>query len=84
MTLGILKLIFILAGIIIIFAHLKSRRPLLSILQSVLQGTLALIAVNIIGSFINVGLGYSVPIIAVSAVGGIPAVILLLMCDALL
>ena len=68
---------------VIIVTVFKTKRVIAATLLSVFQGIGSLFAVNFIGSFIGVNLSVNAFTITLSALGGIPAVILLLISGVL-
>lgn len=78
LILGVLFSIYIL---IIFISHIKSKRLLLSIFLTALQGLCSLFAVNLLGKYISVHIPVNYYTLGVSSVGGISGVILLVLCD---
>lgn len=76
--------LLICSGIIILFAMLKSKRFFRSLLLSAAQGICALFAVNLFSSLTGVSVAVNPVTAAVSALGGTPAVILLLVSKLML
>lgn len=76
--------ILIVCFVVIISALFSSKHFIKSFLLSALQGLSALFAVNFIGDFIGVHLALNWFSAAVSAAGGLPGVIFLLISDILL
>lgn len=83
MNSGKLLLIFLLIIYVLIISifNIKSKRPVLAMLFTALQGVCALFAVNLIGEYITVHIPVNAYTLGVGAVGGIPSVIMLLLCD---
>lgn len=75
-----LKIVTAAAGMVILFAMIKSKHIVKSLLLSSLQGLAALFAVNLVGEFIGIRLAVNWFSLAVSAVGGLPGVIFMLLC----
>ncbi len=74
---------FGLGGALILAAMAGSRKFFRTLLLSALQGIAAFFAVNFIGSFFGISLPLNIPSLALSALGGIPGVVLLLLMQAL-
>lgn len=71
----------IFSGLIILLAMLKTKRFFTVLLLTALQGLAAFFAVNFVGGFFGVHLALNWGHLAVSALGGTPAVILLLLLN---
>ncbi len=67
------------AGLAVMIMALKNRRLIRTIGGSTVQGVCALAAVNVAGAFTGVSLGLNAFSIACCAIGGMPAVISLLL-----
>lgn len=72
------------AGFLIVIAMLRSKRFFTALLVSALQGIAALFAMDFIGGFVSVNLPINGYTVLLSAVGGIPAVILIILADVIL
>ncbi len=77
--LGILFSFYIL---IIFIVHVKSKKFLLSIFLTTLQGLCSLFAVNLLGQYISVHIPVNILTLGVSSFGGVSGVIMMLLCDA--
>lgn len=66
---------------LVLFTMLKTHYLCRCILLSVFQGLTALFAVNFVGEFISVHLPVNWFSLSVGAVGGLPGIIFLLICD---
>lgn len=77
----VLCIVLACAGFIILLAMLKCGRFFSAFFLTALQGIIALLAANLAGSFIGVHIAMNWYSIGISAVGGTPAVILLLLAD---
>ena len=73
--------LFAVAGMAIIISMIKTKRFTLALIMTALQGVIALFAANFAGSFFGVGVSVNPQTLILSAVGGIPAVIFLLVSD---
>ena len=75
--------VFVMAvcALVIFFAMLKTKHFVKCVLLSAFQGLIALFAVNFVGEFINVHLSVNWFSLGIGAVGGLPGVIYLLICD---
>ena len=71
------------AGLFILISMVRSGRFFSALIITALQGITALFSADFIGSFIGVNLSVNAFTITLSALGGIPAVILLLISGAL-
>lgn len=71
------------AGLFILISMVRSGRFFSALIITALQGVTALFSADFIGSFIGVNLSVNAFTITLSALGGIPAVILLLISGAL-
>lgn len=65
----------------VFLSMLRTHHLFRCILLSVFQGVTALFAVNFLGEFINVHLPVNWFSVGVGAVGGLPGIIFLLICD---
>ncbi|MBQ1243306.1 MAG: pro-sigmaK processing inhibitor BofA family protein [Clostridia bacterium] len=74
----------ILSGIIILAVTLRNEKPFKNIFLSLFSGIGSLFAVNIASAITAVSLPVNTLTLSVSAVGGIPGVVLLLISDVLL
>lgn len=72
------------AGLAILLAMLRSKRFFTALILTALEGVAALFAADFIGSFIGVNLPVNGYTAAFCALGGIPAVIFLLIADVIL
>lgn len=70
--------LLIVSGVILLLVMVKSRHFFKALFLSVLQGVSALFAVNLLTAFTGVALSVNAITLAISAVAGIPGVILLL------
>lgn len=75
--------LFFVAGLAIFISMLKTKRFVSALIFSALQGIIALFAANFIGDFANMNISVNTHTLILSAVGGIPGVIFLLICGAL-
>lgn len=75
--------LFIIAGFAILISMIKTKRFLAALIFSCLQGLVALFAANFISGFADMNVSLNPYTIALSAVGGIPGVIFLLLCGVL-
>ncbi len=71
----------IFAGVVLLAAYLKTRRPVSALLLTALQGIGAFFAVNLAGSLLNVHLNLNLFSALVSVLGGTPGVIFLLVMN---
>ena len=67
------------AGMIIVVSMLRSKRFFSALLVSALQGIVALFAADFIGGFVSVNLPVNGYTVLMSAIGGIPAVIFIVL-----
>lgn len=67
--------------LIILVAHVKSKKFLISVFLTTLQGLCSLFAVNLLGQYISVHIPVNIYTLGVSTVGGISGVIMMLLCD---
>ena len=67
--------------LIILVAHVKSKKFLISVFLTTLQGLCSLFAVNLLGQYISVHIPINGWTIGISSSGGIGGVIMLLLCD---
>ncbi len=65
--------------ILILWAILKSKRPIKEGFYSILQGIIALFAVNVTGALTGITIGVNIWSILCSCIAGAPGVILLLL-----
>lgn len=73
--------LFCVAGAAIIISMLKTKKFIPALLLSALQGITALFAADFAGSFFGVNLSVNPQTLVLSGLGGIPAVIFLLVTD---
>lgn len=73
--------IMVVCTVLILFTMFKTHYFVRCILLSVFQGLTALFAVNFLGEFISVHLPVNWFSVGVGAVGGLPGIIFLLICD---
>lgn len=71
----------ILSGIVILISMLRTKRFFTMLFLTVLQGLAAFFAVNFVGGFFGVHLALNWGHLGVSALGGVPGVILLLLVN---
>lgn len=76
-----LGVIFSIYFLIIIVAMIKSKRFIKLFLLTVLQGLCSLFAVNLLGQYITIHIPVNVWSLGISSIGGIPGVVLMLLCD---
>lgn len=76
--LGILFSFYLL---IVLVAHIKSKKFFISTFLTVLQGICALFAVNLLGQYISIHIPINGLTLGISSVGGISGVIMMLLCD---
>ncbi len=76
--LGVLFAIYL---ITIFIAFFKSKKFIVALLITALQGICALFAVNLLGKYISVHIPVNYWTLGISSVGGISGVIILLLCD---
>lgn len=74
-------IVFAVAGLIILIAMLKTKRFLSALFLTAAQGFCALLAVDVLGKFFGVHLSVNACTLALSAFGGTPAVVMLLLAD---
>lgn len=67
------------AGMLIVVSMLRSKRFFSALLVSALQGIVALFAADFIGGFVSVNLPVNGYTVLMSAIGGIPAVIFIVL-----
>lgn len=79
----VIYIILGLAGLIVLISMVKTGRFFSALLLTALQGIAALFAADFTGSFIGVNLSINGFTLALSALGGIPAVIFLLISGVL-
>lgn len=79
-----LAVIFAIYVAVIVIAFFKSKKVFTCLLLTFLQGLCALFAVKLLGQFIPVTLPVNGWTIAISSIGGISGVIMLLLCGAFL
>ena len=70
--------LFAVAGAAIIISMLKTKKFVPALLLSALQGVIALFAADFAGGFFGINLSINPQTLLLSAIGGIPAVIFLL------
>ncbi|MBQ8765772.1 MAG: pro-sigmaK processing inhibitor BofA family protein [Clostridia bacterium] len=75
--LGIIAFFYVL---IIVITMIKTKRFFTVIFLTVLQGICTLFAINLIGNYINVHIPVNGWSIGISSIGGIPGVIMMLLC----
>ena len=75
---------FILGGVIILAVTLSNEKPFKNLFLSLFSGVGSLFAINIASALTAVTLPVNTLTLSVSAVGGIPGVVLLLISDILL
>lgn len=75
------QLVSAVSAVIILFSMIKSHHFIKAILLSCIQGMAALFAVNFIGDFISVHIPMNVFSLSAGAIGGLPGVIYLLVCE---
>ena len=71
-------------ALIIFTVSLKTGKPVRSLLLSALSGDGSLFAINIVSSLTGVSLSVNTATLLVSAIGGIPGTVFLLLCDVIL
>lgn len=76
-----LGIIFTVYTIIIFIAHIKSKKIIVSIFLTALQGLCALFAVNLLGKYIAIHIPVNGWTLGLSSIGGISGVIMMLLCD---
>ena len=76
-----LGIIFSIYAIIIFITYIKSKKFFTALLLTAMQGICALFAVNFLGKFIEVNIPVNYWTLALSSVGGVSGVILMLLCD---
>lgn len=83
MNSGKLLLIILLVVYVLVISifNIKSKKPLIAMLFTALQGICALFAVNLVGEYIAVHIPVNAYTLGVGAVGGIPSIIMILLCD---
>ena len=74
-------IVFAAAGIIILFSMISSKRFFSSVFLTAIQGFLALIAANIAGGFLGMHISVNIYSLLISAFGGTPGVIFMLLAD---
>lgn len=74
----------ILSGIVILISMLRTKRFFTMLFLTVLQGLAAFFAVNFVGGFFGVHLTLNWGHLGISALGGVPGVILLLLVNTML
>lgn len=75
--------LFLIAGFAILISMIRTKRFIAALIFSCLQGLVALFAANFISDFANMNVSVNPYTLILSAVGGIPGVIFLLMCGVL-
>ena len=73
--------IFLIYFIIIIYAYIKTKTFFSTFIIIALQGICALFAVNLLGQYISVHIPLNGLTIGISSLGGIPGIIMILLCD---
>lgn len=79
----IIFLLLVLSGIIILAVSLRSEKPLRCLLLSFFSGVGSLFAVNIVSAVTGVAISVNPATLSVSALGGVPGTVFLLLCDVL-
>ncbi len=83
-----LKVLWVAAGVLVLLVVLQlcvgNKKPVRSAVGGVLLGWLALLAVNVTGTFTGVTLPVSVLSVGVSGAAGIPGVTMLVLLDMIL
>lgn len=79
--LKLLYCIFAVAGAAILISMIKTKKFFTALFLSALQGIIAVFAVNAVGGFFGVHINVNTVSLALSALGGIPGVIFLLITD---
>lgn len=74
-------IVFAVAGIIILFSMISTKKFFSSAFLTVIQGFLALIAANIAGGFFGLHISVNLWSLLISAFGGTPGVIFMLLAD---
>lgn len=77
----ILGIIFFTYFFIILITLVKSKRFILTLLLTILQGLCSLFAVNLIGQHITIHIPVNAFTLSISSIGGISGVIMMLLCD---
>lgn len=67
--------------LIIFITMLKSKRFTKTLFLSILQGICSLFAVNLLGQYISVHIPINCWTLGISSIGGLPSVIMILLCD---
>ena len=79
--LGAVYGLFAVAGLAIIISMIKSKKFFSALIMTALQGIIAVFAANFAGSFFGVHICVNPQTLALSALGGIPGVIFLLLME---
>lgn len=79
--LGAVYGLFAVAGLAIIISMLKSKKFFAALIMTALQGVIAIFAANFAGSFFGVHICVNPQTLTLSALGGIPAVVFLLVME---
>lgn len=74
-------IVFAAAGIIILFSMISTKKIIASVFLTALQGFIALIAANIAGGFFGMHISVNIFSLLLSAFGGTPGVIFMLLAD---
>lgn len=75
--------IMTLCGLVILVSMLKTHRLFRTMLLSVIQGMTAMLAVNFAGEFTGIHIPLNLFSVSVSAIGGLPGVIFLVVSNLL-
>ena len=78
---GFLYFALIFSGIVILITMLRTKRFFTMLFLTALQGLAAFFAVNFVGGFFGVHLAMNWGHLGISALGGVPGVILLLLIN---
>lgn len=78
---GWISFALIFSGLVILLAMLRTKRFFTMLFLTVLQGLAAFFAVNFVGGFFGVHLALNWGHLGISALGGVPGVILLLLVN---
>ncbi len=81
---GFLYFALIFSGIVILITMLRTKRFFTMLFLTALQGLAAFFAVNFVGGFFGVHLAMNWGHLGISALGGMPGVILLLLINTML
>ena len=77
------RIVCVIAAVLLLFVMLKSRHFVKAVLLSAVSGLAALFAVNFIGNFIGVHIPFNWFSALSGALGGVPGMIFLLVCEIL-